>query len=258
MKLIDKIKNYFYDDDESDAKTEQLPKVEQSTAKVKVDVKESKKDVPKGDNLDVISERELFKSDPTFNFPIIFDEDDFAEDKVATNTVTNNVKSSIKTSRFEQNKVVEHIEPKVFKPSLNISPVYGVISDKKETDASNGRKDNLLNLYDENKKIDIDEVLEKAYSQRRVDLKSEVYTNVEEVKPVVKDELSIDLFNNLDSKDKEEEIIDEPLVDSYADSYKDVDEKLKSIDELLENTEDDDFYSLVDSMYKENDEEGDK
>ena len=52
------------------------------------------------------------------------------------------------------------------------------------------------------------------------------------------EDTKIDLF-------KEEEIKSEDV------NVTELDEKIKSIDDLLKDTSDDDFYSLVDSMYKD-------
>lgn len=248
MKLVDKIKNYFCDDEEEEA-----PKKGNRTVvediKPKIEVKDEKRTNDKGNdvNLDAISERELFKSDPTFNFPIIFDDEDFKDEEIPNKRIT--------PTKVEQTRVIEKVETKVFKPSPNISPIYGIIDNDVKVETTNNN-DNLFNLYEENKKVDIDDVLGKVYSQTqtRVEIKRETYSDIKD-QPVkeTKDEESFDFFNNIDSTSKEEiraKIVDEPI--------KSVDEKLKSIDELLENTDDEDFYSLVDSMYKENEDEGDK
>ena len=174
----------------------------------------------------------MFKSDPTFNFPIIFDEEDFKEEKTP--------KKSIKNDINDQIKIIERPKNRKFKPSPNISPVYGIISDDDKPTGSTKREDNLLNLYDEKKKVDIDDVLGKVYEQSRVDLKNENYKTIEEDTSL--NNLSIDLFDNNNDK-----VLDEPIDK--------IDEKLKTIDELLENTNDEDFYSLVDSMYKEEENE---
>jgi len=255
MKLIDKIKNYFYDEEEEDAakKTAQ-PKVEPAPFKPKEEPREEKRESTRLNdaNVDAISERELFKSDPTFNFPIIFDDEDFKEEKVQ--------QPRIPVTKNVQTKTVETVvEKKVFKPSPNISPIYGVIDPEPEVDKTKDKsKDNLLNLYEGNKKIDIDDILGKVYEPTRVELKRESYV-AEKVESVVtpkeKDDLAIDFFNNIETEVKEER---KTKIEVTTESIESVDEKLKSIDELLENTDEEDFYSLVDSMYKEDDEEGDK
>jgi len=233
MKLIDKIKNYFYDEEDDEKEIKLVNSPEDSINAKEEDIVDKKEViVPNDEKLDAISERELFKSDPTFNFPIIFDEEDFKEEKTP--------KKSIKNDINDQIKIIERPKNRKFKPSPNISPVYGIISDDDKPTGSTKREDNLLNLYDEKKKVDIDDVLGKVYEQSRVDLKNENYKTIEEDTSL--NNLSIDLFDNNNDK-----VLDEPIDK--------IDEKLKTIDELLENTNDEDFYSLVDSMYKEEENE---
>lgn len=234
MKFIDKIKNYFCDEEDVEAV--------KRTESPKVNIAESNKvnENKENENVDAISERKLFKSDPTFNFPIIFDDEDFKEETLR--------KPSINQMHVEQTKVIERVvETKIFKPSPNISPVYGILAEGDDGDGSKNVNDNLLNLYDDNKKVDIDDVLGRVYEQTRTEINRDNYTNIN-------DDSSIDLFKNieLDSKDEIK-----TKIEVTKESIISVDEKLKTIDELLDNTEDEDFYSLVDSMYKE-EEENDK
>lgn len=251
MKFIDKIKNYFYDEEEvAETKKTELPKVDVDF-KAKSENKPEKKEPTRTNdtNLDVVSERELFKSDPTFNFPIIFDDEDFKEEKPQNHRIS--------VVKKEQTKIEETIERKVFKPSPNISPIYGVISNEPKTEKpTTSNSDNLLNLYDDNKKVNIDDVLGKVYEQKRVEIKKENYTELKRESDLPsKNDLSLDLFNSIEENTKEEI---KSKIEVTKESINSVDEKLKTIDELLDNTNEDDFYSLVDSMYKENDEEGDK
>lgn len=242
MKLIDKIKNYFYDEDEPNT-----PIVEQQQEVKENPTIKSEPKQPEKTNIDVISERELFKSEPTFNFPIVFDDDDFKEEKV--------VDKRINTVITEQTKTVETtIEQHIFKPSPIISPVYGIINTEEITKPKTDSSDNLLNLYDENKKIDIDDVLGKVYEQKRVEIKKENYVETKTVtNEQPKEEPPFDFFKNIENEQLNENNSEK---ENTREKTKKIDEKLKSIDELLESTDDDDFYSLVDSMYKDK-EEGD-
>ena len=123
-------------------------------------------------------------------------------------------------------------EKKAFKPSPVISPVYGVL-DKNYSKEDITTKDGLLSDVNE---VDIDYVIKKASGE---------YTTREE-KHIEEDTTPIELFTT-------NEI--EKMEDASVNETEEVDEKIKSIDELLKDTNDEDFYSLVDSMYK--DDEGD-
>ncbi|MFA5408067.1 MAG: hypothetical protein WC343_04770 [Bacilli bacterium] len=241
MKFIDKIKNYFYDDEDEEASKKKAVSVsEQPTTKQKTVTKDEGKAPIKDTTSDVVSERELFRSESSFNFPIIFDDEDFKDDKRKD--------TGINVLKKEQTKAVEFNEKRVFKPSPNISPVYGIIDTASKTETKND-SDNLFNLYETNKKVDIDDVLGRVYSAKRVEMKRDNYT---ETKSDNKDDLTIDLFNSVEPQPKEEIL----KVEHINEQVESTDEKLKTIDELLANTDEEDFYSLVDSMYKE-DKEGD-
>lgn len=261
MKLFDKIKNYFYDEDEPIT-----PKTETPIVKTEVELESTggRRNETEKINVDAVSERDLFKSDPTFNFPIIFDDDDFKDEKVSNSRINHTV--------IEQTKTVETIEQRVFKPSPNISPVYGIIDTETKTTTTIQNNDaKLLNLYDEKKKIDIDDVLGKIYEQKRVEINKDIYSDVssvdetptiEKVEP--KDESTFDFFNSVTTETTSitdsstpTTIEEKSELEMTREETKKVDEKLKSIDELLNNTDEDDFYSLVDSMYTDTTEEGD-
>lgn len=246
MKFVDKIKNYFYDGEDDDTdKKKIVNKMENRFLRDKEHHKEEIKEEAKEEK--AVNERELFKSDPTFNFPIIFDEEEVKEVKAVEPPPRDFIRRDVQ-------KIIEHSENKKFKPSPNISPVYGIIEHDdipKKSEETNSNKHS--SIYDDKKLIDIDDILGRGYDQKRVDLKQENYDFEKPDLPIPpKEDASFDLFDNEELNSKDD--IEEPVVASS--SIKKVDEKLKSIDELLENTNDDDFYSLVDSMYKEDNEDG--
>lgn len=238
MKIFDKIKNYFYDDPDEDDKKKDLTEKHKSSDKT--DEKDLRSNKYSSDNN--ISERELFKTDPTFNFPIVFDDDDFKQEKTIK-------KPSIPVREVITKTTVETIERKTFRPSPNISPIYGLIGDDKKNEKN--ITSNNINDYNKSKVMNIDDVLGKTYTCTSE--KVEKYINVTE-EPITissNEDLSYDFF-----EDKKEDEI-KSRVELKKTSLNNTDVKLKTIDELLENNNDDDFYSLVDSMYKDTDEEGD-
>lgn len=238
MGLFDKLKNVFIEEDFDDDDVE-VEKTKKPAAKPEVKIEEIKEEPKEKNDFvsdDTFSDRELLDTKEKFKFPIIFEEDDFKEEKKNTKSV--NVLER-ETSKYEPElKKDVKKEKRTFKPSPVISPVYGVL-DKNYSKEDITIKDGLLSDVTE---VDIDYVIKKASGEYTT--REEKNTNIEV------ESTPIELFVETEPvKEEKKEEIEE--VDS-----KDVDEKIKSIDELLKDTTDDDFYSLVDSMYK--DEEGDE
>ena len=189
---------------------------------------------------DTFSDRELVNSKENFKFPIIFEDEDFKEEKKKTKSI--NVLERENTKYEDLIKRDTKPQKKVFKPSLVISPVYGVL-DKNYSKEDITTKDG--NRVSNDNGVDIDTVIKKAYGE-------EVVTKTREEKREEENK-TVDAF-------KEEETDIKSLTIEQAEikaNEREVDDKIASIDELLNDTNtDDDFYSLVDSMYKN--EEGDK
>lgn len=234
MGLFDKLKNVFIEDEiiEQDDVAVKEVKTEKEPVKEELKEEDSLKEVSK-DNIDEVSDRSLVDTNQNFKFPIIFEEDDFKEEKKKS--------KSINVLDKENNKYEPEVKKnittvkKTFKPSPVISPVYGVLDKNYKKDEISSR-DGLLNDYSD--KIDIDYVIKKAYGSN-----SEVTVHETEISV---SEPAIDLFE--DKEDTKE--IPIHTVDNEA-LKEELDEKIKSIDDLLKDTNDEDFYSLVDSMYKD-------
>ncbi|MBQ6282664.1 MAG: hypothetical protein IJK66_03900 [Bacilli bacterium] len=228
MGLFDKLKNVFIEEDFEDDDSEIEKKEVKSEVKIE-EVKEESKEKNDFVSDDTFSDRELLDTKEKFKFPIIFEDDDFKEEKKNTKSV--NVLDREVSKYDPEIKKDSRKEKKTFKPSPVISPVYGVL-DKNYSKEDITIKDGLLNDASE---VDIDYVIKKASGE---------YTTREEKNSMEVESTPIELF-----------VETEPVKEDEVKESTDVDEKIKSIDELLKDTTDDDFYSLVDSMYK--DEEGD-
>jgi len=235
MGLFDKLKNIFIEEELVDEGhipviNKPIEKVEEKVVEVpKVEIE------PKVEETDIISDRNLIDTNQKFKFPIIFEDDDFKEEKKKVKSV--NILER-ETTRYEPEvrKELKNLK-KSFKPSPIISPVYGVL-DKNYSKDEISSKDGLSSDLDT--KVDIDMVIKKAYG---VDKKLEL----ENIELDDEDHTEIDIFENIDIEENKEE----PSIDE-------IDEKIKSIDDLLKDTNDDDFYSLVDSMYKDDEEDNDE
>lgn len=245
MGLFDKLKNIFIEDEfdeEPISVPKKIEKVENIEIKENVIEKEKTKDIE-----NTFSDRELLESNEKFKFPIIFEDDDFKDERKKTKSI-NVLERENNKYEPEIKREVRPQQKKVFKPSPVISPVYGVL-DKNYSKDDISSKDGLLN--DSSLKVDIDSVMKKAYGEDKI-------MSREEKNKVEKSE-NTNLFDDL--KDLETDISSNEIMSEsdilLNDTKNDeIDEKIKSIDELLKDTTDEDFYSLVDSMYK--DEEGEE
>ena len=236
MGLFDKLKNVFMEDDIDEEPVRSVPKVEEIKKEEPV-IQKRERELPVEDTF---SDRELVNSKENFKFPIIFEDEDFKEEKKKTKSI--NVLERENTKYEDLIKRDTKPQKKVFKPSLVISPVYGVL-DKNYSKEDITTKDG--NRISNDNGVDIDTVIKKAYGE-------EVVTKTREEKREEENK-TVDAF-------KEEETDIKSLTIEQAEikaNEREVDDKIASIDELLNDTNtDDDFYSLVDSMYKN--EEGDK
>ena len=222
-KPIDKLKNVFIEEEEVESEPEEKPKKQEKLEEEKIEpIKE-----------DIVSDRDLIDTNQNFKFPIIFEEEDFKEEKKKSRSI--NVLERENTKYETEIKRDIKSQKKTFKPSPVISPVYGVL-DKNYTKDEISSKNGLLSDYSD--KLDIDSVINKAYGNTTTREEKNKEKNTDEI---------INLF----SEENTEEIgyeLDE--IDAKA-----TDDKIKSIDDLLKDSNED-FYSLVDSMYK--DDEGDE
>ena len=204
MSFMNKVKNFFYEDIEEEVEETRVeepkkkfnpfkkePKIEEETPVV---VEEPKVDVKQEANND-LSERELFKAERTFNFPMdmgdeIFDKEEEKEEvKVETPVRREPVREQTYTRSIYHN--ISREEPKQeepkkkFRPSPVISPVYGIL-DKNYTvdDVVDADKTKEFSL--DKKIVDYDSVRNRAYK----DIDDELEKT-----------MNNDIFYNLDEED---------------------------------------------------------
>ena len=204
MSFMNKVKNFFYEDIEEEVEETRVeepkkkfnpfkkePKIEEETPVV---VEEPKVDVKQEANND-LSERELFKAERTFNFPMdmgdeIFDKEEEKEEvKVETPVRREPIREQTYTRSIYHN--ISREEPKQeepkkkFRPSPVISPVYGIL-DKNYTvdDVVDADKTKEFSL--DKKIVDYDSVRNRAYK----DIDDELEKT-----------MNNDIFYNLDEED---------------------------------------------------------
>ena len=216
------------------------------------------------------NERETFKSEPTFQFPV-FDEKEFNESPksrvVKNNTpkVKNkNIPKKIDFGRFEKPEPKE--EPKHFVPSPVISPVYGIL-DKNYTKVDLQKKNNSISNRE--KVVDIDSIRNKAYGTLEEEIEQTIKTDKKEFyeeKPtktinellteVIDEEIPVDeqIIDEENKKEREEKNIENQ---NTADSLNLLDtiEKEVKKDTNLDDTLESDLFNLIDSMYADREEE---
>lgn len=251
MGILGKLKNLFYEEDVIESVPVPQSKIKEVFAEEikpekKVDQQELKRELKK-DVDGIVSERELFKTEPTFKFPVIFEDDDFSAEKKEKKGMNVLEAENNKYKITEISKVTKE-EKKSFKPSLVISPIYGVLDKNYKKDDITNKDNSVSNIYEAENKIDIDAVRKKAYGE--LNTREEKFYNNIESSTKAKSEPVINLFADAKAETEEEKDYEEVAYD-----LDEIDKKIKSIDDLLKETTDDDFYSLVDSMYKDEGEE---
>lgn len=259
MGLFNKIKNVLFEEEEIEDEVVSEPEVKEpvkespifKSVEVEEDsyrplpkrVEEVKTKEPTFEKIEPndISERDLFRSESTFKFPA-FDEEEFNTSMPKLKVEEPVREKRPEYSRIEgyRSKVEEPKEDKRrFKPSPVISPVYGILNkDYNAEDIEVAPKNNGTILS--SKDLDVDSVRAKAFgklennlekSVRKTVVKQETYEiKKEEVKPTLK---------KVEPKkeEKEEEILisDEPI---FEDSHNLIEERAKTIDELLKDASD--------------------
>lgn len=210
MGFVDKVKNFFYEDVDDEENVVLKPDkikpekpVKEKVIKEKPEKEERRffkrdSDYEKTQRIDIeyeeektnsdLSERELFRSERTFNFPVDIDEDD------ASQSFTEQEKDEFfgPTSRlkFDEEPVkkekdtVDNSKTR-FRPSPVISPVYGILD--KDYNVDDVEEINKGDDHSLNKKIsDYDTVRNKAYKEMDEELEKtlnkskSIFYNLEE------------------------------------------------------------------------------
>ena len=298
MGVFSKLKGIFYDEvevpEEEEKEIDKVSKIVKSEPKEKTEVpkieevkykplpveeEEQKEDVKKTEN--TFNERELFRSERTFNFVDFDNEEEEEEKPVSRRNVLSEQNRGIKVENPVMDSATD--TQKAFKPTPVISPIWGVLNkDYKKDDVQDSKNMTMDNL---NSAItSYDSVRRKAYGTLEDDLEDTLNTMnklttkevkeeavKEEPKKEPKKELDVDLLEQ-----KTQKI--ENLISKIEEATNDLDRTM-SIGELedkaeLENFEDDDkvevepandktltdstlehdLFNLIDSMYDDKEE----
>ena len=284
MGLFDKVKEILFDEVE-----EEIPEIKREPKNIKKSeviiheeieeknpIKEIK--VPKED----FSDKENYKSESTFTFPIDFDDEPIIIDKPKPRVEERRIEHK-KETRDYSDFLSRKEEKKKFKPTPIISPVYGVLD-------QNYKKEDVVvksDILRSPKELTLEEVRKRAFGTLEDDLEKnltqDVIEETEEAKVIkLKETLEkkkekiveapVDKMTTIGELIEEESVdIDIPVIDSINDEeieYNNdeviLEEPKNTIEDLLEEEEeitesyDDeidedeaDLFSLIDSMYEE-------
>ena len=271
MGLFKKIKDIFYDEEiveipikEEKEVDHEAPVIEEITAPIN-DIKE-KEEIEES-----FSERELFKPEKTFDFPV-FDEEDDDDKRRSSKTNVLELQKELeqrsmnnRSREYEKREIVRE-EPKresTFRPSPVISPVYGIL-DKNYT------KEEIIEKKETSKpykgEINYDYVRRKAYGTLEdeledtltrvntniVDKVDELEKEIDELPKPSKDieELLGEIEKNATIGELEEKAKETMLENDEEEEIEE--EKMES--KVSENTLEHDLFNLIDSMYEDKEE----
>ena len=272
MGVLSKLKGIFYDEVIVEEPEEEIKKVDKIVKK-EIVVEEPIEEVkPKFDAFEemkeakeepVRSERELFRSERTFNFTEFDDEEELPPRKTVLTMEREREREKPTIARATQPVITpqEPEKPKVFKPSPIISPVYGILDKDYKKEEIKSRA--TVNPEPVKPKVTVyDTVRRKAYGTLEDDLEdtlNSIELTIEETRSSMNN--TDDYSQTMDKAAKIEELINK--IDDVAEEL----DKTMSVGELedkveLDNFEDDyndktmtdsslehDLFNLIDSMY---------
>lgn len=281
MSFLNKVKNFFYEDIEEDEEDIRLEEKRKEERRKQFLEKERKLDIQNTNN--DLSERELFKSEKTFNFPMdigdnIFDDEkdepkeesrsSIKEEKNIYARPLNRTNSRV-TERMTSYKstVEKKEEPKKFRPSPVVSPIYGVLDKNYSVDDVVDNSLSKTKEFSYEKKIvDFDSVRNKAYKEldeeieRTMNGSKNIFYNLDEDE--VKEENTNTISDYINEPYDKNENKEDDVIITYNDSEED-EEEFTTPDVSISNPkeekkeEKEDLFNLIDNMYSDDDDDDD-
>ncbi len=289
MGVFNKLKSIFYDEVVVDEETQELdkvskivkketmedddaPKVEELKFKtVEMDPVDEKEEEIEEEKLEPktepLSERDLFRSERSFNFVGWDPEDDEVEKTVQRKTVLEEPSRALRSTEPAREPIRDDSTPKVFKPTPVISPIWGVLDKDYKKDEI--KEKTITNEAFTSSITDYDNVRRKAYGTLEDELgetldtptkttSKEVDTDLEKelTEPEVNDSRTAkieDLIGKIDEATDEldktmsiEEAENNVKIQNFDDEEEDTDVSDKT---LTDSTLEHDLFNLIDSMY---------
>ena len=274
MGVFSKLKNIFYDEeyiDEPEAEIKKVDKVvkkEVEEAKPRVEEIKITREEPKREEIKRVveepksnndfSERELFRSERTFNFTEFDDDEELPPRRNVLNPEPKVAK------RVEVQKPAIPEQPKIFKPSPVISPIYGILD-------KDYKKDEVVSKTVREEKIVIkdsattyDTVRRKAYGTQEDELEDTLNSMNKLTPEAISNEVNkIDeSVNELDKKTNKIEDLISKIESTTSDisvgeledkmeleHFDDEDDEPVSDKTMTNSTLEHDLFNLIDSMY---------
>lgn len=274
MGVFSKLKNIFYDEeyiDEPEAEIKKVDKVvkkEVEEAKPRVEEIKITREEPKREEIKRVveepksnndfSERELFRSERTFNFTEFDDDEELPPRRNVLNPEPKVAK------RVEVQKPAIPEQPKIFKPSPVISPIYGILD-------KDYKKDEVVSKTVREEKIVIkdsattyDTVRRKAYGTLEDELEDTLNSMNKLTPEAISNEVNkIDeSVNELDKKTNKIEDLISKIETTTSDisvgeledkmeleHFDDEDDEPVSDKTMTNSTLEHDLFNLIDSMY---------
>ena len=218
----------------------EIPSREQTRSSVANDIASSSVAVDSApqksyNNYNTVNERELFKSDNTSPF-LDFDEEEFSssysrpvaqrpKQKPTTNVLEYEKKKKIEKKydfgRYERTETREVVEKKKFRPSPIISPVYGILNEDYKIEDIKDKTEEYAN-----NNLDFNSVRKKAFGDIEILDEEPKQTYYEET-------VTVKLKENAEDKKQKVKTIDELLEDT-ADVKINLDKRSQAKEEVLE------------------------
>lgn len=272
MGLFSKVKSILFDEDNT--QIPMITKEEEEVIETPEKIKE--KEIVK-EEVKEFTKEPVFEEPPKkkeFDFPIVFDEDEFETRSSRKSNVLTYEKEEkkIEHKRYESSvfkpKSVMTEEEKKFKPTPVISPVFGIVD--KDIDKDEYFKDQeKTQIKRADKTIDVDSIRNKAYGQTELPKEKFFDKELQEDKTIgdlmsLEEEVDVPEIPIIEEekplvKPKEELIVDEPK-EEIEDPLKVLDEMEKDLSSFNKEEHDEndtvetDLFNLIDSMYEDREE----
>lgn len=269
MSILEKVRDFFYDDEEEIEEVKKKPSKHVKEKKEKIKIIDKRNTEEESLEKQNISERELFKAERTFNFPFDVDDDEpKVEEKVEIKVEkkeevpTRNYKTEFKErkplsirnyTKYEKEKEEDPV--KKFKPTPVISPIYGILD-------KNYKKEDLLisdnKKVEEDKKLDYETVRKRAYSniynQNDESDSKGIFFNLDEEKKEDEDDVKI-IYNDVETEEEPEDYSNKTIGEKIEEYEKSLEEENNETEDenILSETKEQDLFNLIDNMYNSDD-----